>query len=139
MPIGADPLFGGKLPSCGQIESAKNSHRQQLFCRRDLPSDPAKVGSLSTKELRKGGSAMLVLSRKVGEQILIGSDVCVTVVSIKGNRITLGVDAPRSVRVDRAELAAREVPDEPVAVPAATFVEDLPAESLAACVAGFGI
>ncbi len=86
---------------------------------------------------------MLVLSRKVGEQILIGSDVCVTVVSVKGNRITLGIDAPRHVRVDRAELAAKvaneSVANESVAIPVATFVEQLPVDSLAACVAGYGI
>lgn len=77
---------------------------------------------------------MLVLSRKVGEQILIGSDVCVTVVSIKGNRITLGVDAPRNVRVDRSELAAK-VASEPRTVPAAAKAERLPIDNLAASVA----
>ncbi len=55
---------------------------------------------------------MLVLSRKVGEQILIGPDVCVTVVSIKGNRITLGIDAPEAVRIDRSELAGKIVSEQ---------------------------
>lgn len=77
---------------------------------------------------------MLVLSRKVGEQILIGSDICVTVVSIKGNRITLGVDAPRSIRVDRGELAAK-VACESNTVSAAAVAERLPLDSLAASVA----
>jgi carbon storage regulator len=47
---------------------------------------------------------MLVLSRKVGEQIRIDTDVTVTVVAIKGNRITLGIDAPKHVKIQRAEL-----------------------------------
>ncbi len=47
---------------------------------------------------------MLVLSRKVGEQIRIGTEVTVTVVAIKGNRITLGIDAPKQVKIQRAEL-----------------------------------
>ena len=47
---------------------------------------------------------MLVLSRKVGEKIVITGDICVTVVAIQGNRVRLGITAPASVRVDRAEI-----------------------------------
>jgi carbon storage regulator CsrA len=86
------------------------------------------------KQLFEGGKTMLVLSRKVGEQIRIGSDVCVTVVSIKGNRITLGVDAPRDVRIDRSELAAK-IASERTSVSAAAVSERLPLDSLAASVA----
>jgi carbon storage regulator CsrA len=53
---------------------------------------------------------MLVLSRKVGERIHIGKDVFVEVRRVAGNRVTLAVDAPKSVRILRGELfkAARE-------------------------------
>ena len=47
---------------------------------------------------------MLVLSRKVGESIMIGDDVVVTVLEIRGDVIRVGVDAPRSVQVHRQEL-----------------------------------
>ncbi len=47
---------------------------------------------------------MLVLSRKPGEQIYIGNHITITVVEIKGNRIRIGIDAPESVPVLRAEL-----------------------------------
>lgn len=47
---------------------------------------------------------MLVLSRKEGERLVIGDDVVITVTKISGNRITLGIDAPRDVRVTRGEL-----------------------------------
>jgi len=50
---------------------------------------------------------MLVLSRKIGEAIVINENVCVTVVGIQGNKIRLAVDAPRDVRVDRAEVHTR--------------------------------
>jgi len=50
---------------------------------------------------------MLVLSRSVGEQIVIDASICVTVVSIRGNKVRLGVTAPESVRVDRAEIHER--------------------------------
>jgi carbon storage regulator len=48
---------------------------------------------------------MLVLSRKLGEQIQIDSDITVTVVSIDGNRVRLGFDAPVHVPILRKELA----------------------------------
>ena len=47
---------------------------------------------------------MLVLSRKPGEKIHIGSGITITVVEIKGNKIRLGIDAPEGVRIFRAEL-----------------------------------
>lgn len=47
---------------------------------------------------------MLVLSRKEGESILIGDNVRVTINAIKGNRITLGIDADREVKIIRGEL-----------------------------------
>ena len=49
---------------------------------------------------------MLVLSRKVGERIHIGDDVCVEVRRVAGNRVTLAVDAPLNVRILRGELKA---------------------------------
>jgi carbon storage regulator CsrA len=47
---------------------------------------------------------MLVLSRKVGEQILIGDGIVVTVNRIDGNRVSLGIQAPSDVRIIREEL-----------------------------------
>jgi carbon storage regulator len=47
---------------------------------------------------------MLVLSRKAEQQIIIGSDVVLTVMAVKGNRVTIGIKAPNSVRVLRSEL-----------------------------------
>ena len=47
---------------------------------------------------------MLVLSRRVGEKIVIGDDIVVTVVEVHRDSVRLGVDAPRSVPVNRAEL-----------------------------------
>ncbi len=50
---------------------------------------------------------MLVLSRKVGEKIVIDGDICVTVVAIQGNRVRIGITAPVSTRVDREEVHQR--------------------------------
>lgn len=47
---------------------------------------------------------MLVLSRKVGESLIIGHDVVVTVVEFRGDQVRLGVRAPRSVQVHREEV-----------------------------------
>ena len=49
---------------------------------------------------------MLVLSRKIGEEILIGDDVRLVVYRIHGNRVQIGIDAPRGIPVYRGELAA---------------------------------
>jgi carbon storage regulator len=47
---------------------------------------------------------MLVLSRKVGEKIVVDGHTTIEVVKISGNRITLGIEAPSSVRILRGEL-----------------------------------
>jgi carbon storage regulator len=48
---------------------------------------------------------MLVLTRKPGEKIHIGSDVTITVLEIRGNKIRIGIEAPEEVTVLRAELS----------------------------------
>lgn len=57
-----------------------------------------------------GEIAMLVLTRKEGESIIVGNDVKITVSRIKGDKVKLGVEAPRSTRVVRSELLTRETP-----------------------------
>lgn len=51
---------------------------------------------------------MLVLSRKVGEKLLIGSELEITVVEIRGSQIKLGITAPKHVGILRAELPATD-------------------------------
>lgn len=51
---------------------------------------------------------MLVLSRKVGEGILIGDDARLVVISVRGNRVRLGIEAPEGIRVLRQEVKIRE-------------------------------
>lgn len=48
---------------------------------------------------------MLVLSRKIGEKLIIGDNITVTINRVSGNRITLGIEAPQNVRIVRGELA----------------------------------
>jgi len=50
---------------------------------------------------------MLVLSRKVGEQIQIGESITLVITRVIGNRVTIGIEAPRDVRIVRSELAPR--------------------------------
>ena len=47
---------------------------------------------------------MLILTRRVGEKVMIGDDVSVTVLRVKGNQVRLGVEAPKSVSVQREEI-----------------------------------
>ena len=50
---------------------------------------------------------MLILTRRVGETLMIGDDVAVTVLGVKGNQVRIGVKAPRDVTVHREEIYER--------------------------------
>ena len=50
---------------------------------------------------------MLLLTRKLGENIRIGDDVKITIVEVKGNHVKLGIEAPPSVKVHREEIYER--------------------------------
>ncbi len=50
---------------------------------------------------------MLVLSRKVGEQLVIDGSITVTIIEVKGNRVKIGITAPPEVRVDRGVVHER--------------------------------
>ena len=51
-----------------------------------------------------GVDAMLILTRRVNEKLMVGDDVTVTVLSISGNQVRIGVTAPRHVPVHREEI-----------------------------------
>lgn len=51
---------------------------------------------------------MLVLTRKLGEKIMIGDSIIVTVVSVKGRQVQIGVDAPDDVTIHREEIYEKE-------------------------------
>ena len=57
---------------------------------------------------------MLVLSRKVGEKIMIGNDIEVQIQRVSGGRVTLAIEAPRDVRILRGELTPFENQKAPV-------------------------
>ena len=67
---------------------------------------------------------MLVLSRKKNESIVIGDSIVVTVVEIRGDRVRLGIEAPREIAVHRKEVAAAIALDEATLAPV-----DSPSES----------
>ncbi len=50
---------------------------------------------------------MLILTRKIGETVVIGEDIVVTVLGVKGNQVRIGVKAPREVAVHREEIFDR--------------------------------
>ena len=52
---------------------------------------------------------MLVLSRKIGEEIVIGGNISVSIEAIQGNKVRLGITAPDSVTVDRREVHERRI------------------------------
>ncbi|HHX6968841.1 TPA: carbon storage regulator CsrA [Pseudomonas aeruginosa] len=50
---------------------------------------------------------MLILTRRVGETLMVGDDVTVTVLGVKGNQVRIGVNAPKGVAVHREEIYQR--------------------------------
>lgn len=50
---------------------------------------------------------MLILTRRIGESLVIGDDVVVNVLGLKGNQVRIGVDAPKDVAVHREEIYDR--------------------------------
>jgi len=50
---------------------------------------------------------MLILTRRVGETVMIGNEVTVTVLGVKGNQVRVGVNAPKDVAVHREEIYER--------------------------------
>ena len=50
---------------------------------------------------------MLILTRRIGEKLIIGENVTVTILGVKGRQIRIGIDAPRDVTVNREEIFQR--------------------------------
>jgi carbon storage regulator len=51
---------------------------------------------------------MLILTRRIGESLKIGTEVTVTVLAVNGNQVRIGVAAPKNIAVDREEIAERK-------------------------------
>jgi carbon storage regulator CsrA len=67
------------------------------------------MNQLSTEHSTE--TSMLVLTRHCGQQLVIADNVVLTVVAIDGNKVRLGITAPKSVRVDRQEVHTRRLAD----------------------------
>ena len=58
---------------------------------------------------------MLILTRRAGETVMIGSDITITVLGVKGNQVRIGINAPKDVAVHREEIYQRIHHEDPPA------------------------
>jgi carbon storage regulator len=68
---------------------------------------------------------MLVLSRKEGERIVIGDQITLVVSKVSGNRVTIGIEAPKDVKITRGELLI-ELADDSMSVDPSSVTKDRP-------------
>lgn len=54
---------------------------------------------------------MLILTRKVGETLIIGNDIIITILGIKGNQIRIGIEAPKNISIYRKEIYIKIIKD----------------------------
>ncbi len=60
---------------------------------------------------------MLVLTRKINESLLIGDEVVITVVDVRGDKVRLGIEAPKEISIARSEIAQRALPAQDKSLP----------------------
>jgi carbon storage regulator len=94
-------FFQVPTSACRTLASLSRKLARHLYCEKK---------TIQIKHQNQGSEIMLVLSRKENEQLLIGDNIVLTINRISGNRVAIGIDAPRDVRIVRGELRRHELP-----------------------------
>lgn len=100
--VGVGSAAINKLQAIGQTLAFAQQSLPTVFTRQ-VRADPVRF-QLVGNNVRQGSEVMLVLTRQVGETILIGEDIVIEVVAVGPGRVRLGIAAPRNVSIVRGEL-----------------------------------
>ena len=101
--------------------------RTSAYARRRSSHSSVFVLERNDSNFVKGDDDMLALTRKRNEKILVGGNILITILDVRGDRVRVGVDAPKEIPIDRLEVAiavAKESGDRDKAAALTVLLED---------------
>jgi carbon storage regulator len=102
--------FGGQRLAIGGARPERNCVENEVSCAAASQRSSWRLavrprGTFAVRQ--QGGKSMLVLTRRVGEVVVIDNEIRITIAAVRGERVRLGITAPKCMHVDRLEVHER--------------------------------